>query len=487
MKTINESITDSLDPEVCRRARLSRDTRFDGEFYLGVSTTGIYCRPICPARNPRESNVTYYRSAAQAAQAGYRPCMRCRPESAPGSPAWQGSRTTVNRALKLIQQGALNTGSSAALAARLGVGERYLRKLFERELGVSPRVVAQTERLLFAKKLLTETELSITDIAFASGFGSTRRFNSFILEQMRCTPSSLRRKRQTQGAAGDGVRVELQLKYRPPLDWAGMLYYFDRHAVPAIESASNECYRRSFTLEKESGWFCARNDAASQALNVEVHVSSANILMAVVERLRAVFDLNASPQKICGHFDTDPAMADLADRFPGTRSLVAWSPFEAAVRAVIGQQVSLAGASTVLNQIIQRCGRATEFSDGPNHFFPTPAQMLDLAEEPLPMPGRRRTTLFKVCEYYNSTECTDADQPWQQLLSLPGIGPWTSDMIAMRGYGQPNVFPASDLVLLKAANALGLPGKMRALEEHATRWQPWRAYAANLLWRSYSP
>jgi AraC family transcriptional regulator of adaptative response / DNA-3-methyladenine glycosylase II len=486
METLMSNST-TLDPDVCRRARLSRDVRFDGEFYLGVATTGIYCRPVCPARSPSEINVSYYRSAAQAAQAGYRPCMRCRPESAPGSPAWQGSRTTVNRALSLIRDGALNSGSSAALAARLGVGDRYLRKLFERELGVSPSVVAQTERLLFAKKLLTETRLSITDIAYASGFGSTRRFNSFIREQMQCTPSSLRKARQPRLAQDAGVQVRLQLSYRPPLDWQSLLNYFSRHSIAPLERVEGESYIRNFTLDGEQGWFNATNDECNNSLIVDVYVTSGNILMPVVARLRTLFDLNACPDDIRTALAENPQLRPLVERFPGVRSPVAWSPFESAVRAVVGQQVSLAGAATVLARLIERCGDVAKFEGGSTHLFPTPAQILTLADVPLSMPRRRQQTLMTVCEYYDSKHSEEDEQPWKALLDLPGIGPWTADMIAMRGYGLPDAFPATDLVLLKAAEALGLPGKAPALSEQATQWQPWRAYAANLLWRSYSP
>ncbi len=490
MNAMTDSLFDSnsgaLDSEVCRRARLARDVRFDGEFYLGVSTTGIFCRPVCAARSPRESNVTYYRTAAQATKAGFRPCLRCRPESAPGSPAWQGTRTTVDRALTLIRQGALNSGNTEQLADRLGVGERYLRKLFQRELGVSPSTVAQTERLLFAKKLLAETELTITEIAYASGFGSTRRFNSFIRESMHCTPSSLRLDRQRKSSTDQGVRVQLRLQYRPPLDWAGLLNFYARHAISGVEHISDNSYTRSFRHGDEEGWMRVRDMPKGRALQLDLSLASATMLMPVADRVRTMFDLNANPQTISQQLSQDAGLDKLVTQFPGTRSPVNWSTFEAAVRAVVGQQVSLAGARTVMGDIVARSGERTTLAGAPEYLFPTPEQILSLESERLSMPRSRQATLMEVARYYATAAPSREESPWSALLNLRGIGPWTADMLAMRGYGQPDVLPVNDLVLIKAAAALDIAADARQLMAASHAWRPWRSYAANLLWRSFS-
>ncbi len=312
----------SLDPEVCRRARVSRDARFDGEFYLAVRTTGIYCRPICPARAPAEKNVRYFRSAALAAQAGFRPCLRCRPESAPNSPAWNGSSTTVQRALQLLSQGALNEGSLADLALRLGVGERYLRKLFQRELGVSPQALALNQRLLFAKKLLAETTLPVTDVAFAAGFGSVRRFNSAVQKQFRLPPSALRGRRSVTTASAN---IELQLHYRPPYDWEGVADFFTRHAIAGVEFVTPRSYRRNITLGGASGSFEVSPMAGKDALRLELQLADHSLLLPIVTRVRRMFDLDANPAAIQPGAGAGPAAGTAAaavSRYSRNRTLV---------------------------------------------------------------------------------------------------------------------------------------------------------------------
>ena len=277
----------TLDPTICRKARLSRDPRFDGQFFLAVTSTGIYCRPICPARPPRERNVRYYRTAAEAAQSGYRPCLRCRPESAPDSPAWRGTSTTVQRALCLIGEGALNEQSMGDLSARLGVGERYLRKLFQQQLGVSPSAVAQTQRVHFAQKLLLETQLPISDIAWASGFGSLRRFNAASQQRFGCSPGQLRRKNQRRKLPGGSI--ELQLSYRPPYDWEGVLAFFQRHALNGIESVEAGCYRRNLQklrMGEDQGQVRVRQHPRKHALTLELDLPDPGQLMWVTARIR---------------------------------------------------------------------------------------------------------------------------------------------------------------------------------------------------------
>jgi AraC family transcriptional regulator of adaptative response / DNA-3-methyladenine glycosylase II len=461
-----------LDRETCRRARLSRDHRFDGEFFLAVRTTGIYCRPVCPARPPAEKNVSYFRSAAEAAAAGYRPCLRCRPEAAPGSAAWQGSSTTVRRALQLIRQGALNEGKLGLLADRLGVGERYLRKLFQRELGVSPRTVALNHRLLFAKQLLAETPMPVTEVAFAAGFGSVRRFNSTFQEQLRLTPGEVRR-RASSSRPGSGLR--LQLHYRPPYDWPGVIAFFQRHAIEGVEQVTAESYGRNIRLEGATGAIRVRPEKNRHALQLEIKMPDHRLLMQVVARVRRMFDLDANPGAIAGVLGADEDLAGLLAETPGVRSPGHWSLFESAARAVIGQQVSVAAARTVC----ARLALATTTPGEPT-CFPAPEAIAALDDAHFPMPGRRRETLRRLCHRFNEAS---SDLEPDSLADIPGIGPWTLEMITLRGIGDPDVFPARDLGLEKAWTR-HRPNDTELARHAEAHWRPWRSYAANLFWRS---
>lgn len=454
------------DPETCRRARLSRDPRFDGEFFLAVRTTGIYCRPVCPARQPAEKNVQYFREAAQAAAAGFRPCLRCRPEAAPGSPAWQGSGTTLNRALALINGGALNEGSLVELADRLGVGERYLRKLFQRELGISPLAVAQNRRLLFAKQLLVETNLDMTEIAFAAGFGSVRRFNSAVRDSFGVPPSGLRRQRVAPESG-----ITMQLQYRPPYDWEGVIDFFARHAVDGVEEVSAGAYRRRFDCDGGNGELTVRPLPGKHALLLTLELPRATNLMPIVAQVRRMFDLDANPQAIAEILWRNEALRPLVKRYPGIRSPLCWSATEASIRAIVGQQVSIQAARTVCARLAAACGDSAA--------FPAPAAIAALDDSHFAMPGRRRDSLRAACRLL-----AEGEPPalLEALGQLPGIGPWTQAMVAMRGLGDPDIFPPRDLGLIRAWEALD-PAR-EPLDAAAIQWRPFRAYAANLLWRS---
>lgn len=463
-----------LDSALCRRARLSRDPRFDGEFYIGVRSTGIYCRPICPARTPAEKNVSYYRLASQAAQAGFRPCLRCRPESAPASPAWQGTSTTVRRALHLIAEGALNRGPLAMLAERLGIGERYLRKLFEKELGVSPAAVAHNQRLLFARKLITETTLPMTEVAYASGFGSVRRFNSAMRSQFRMAPQDLRRKKNQHTAQG---AIALLLHYRPPYDFDGVLALFARHAIEHVEAVGDTHYCRHIALENSRTSFSVSHAPEKKALRLEIALADPLALMPIVARVRRMFDLDANPDSIAAVLGHDKALAPLIRANPGVRSPVYWSLFESSVRAIVGQQVSTAAARNVLH----RLAAATQPGDD-KRVFPTASQLAALNDEHFPMPGRRRDTLRALSLDYSGRESA---LDLEALARFAGVGPWTVALVAMRGAGHSDAFPHKDLGLEKAWAQLTDDNSL-TLTEHAKQWRPWGAYAANLLWRSLS-
>ena len=348
----SDAVNQTLDPETCRRARLSRDPRFDGEFYLGVTTTGIYCRPVCPARLPAEKNVRYFRHAAQAAEAGFRPCLRCRPETAPDSPARAGSTTTVNRALTLIRGGALNEGSVPDLAERLGVGERYLRKLFQRELGLSPQAVAHNHRLLMARQLIAETGLPLIDVAQAAGFGSVRRFNSAIQDAYG-VPASAMRRRKSAGTRRD--RVRLELCYRPPYDWEGVIDYFRRHAVTGVETVTDAHYARRTRLGSGYATLEVCPVARRDALELTLSLPATTNLMPIVTTVRRMFDLDANPTVIGESLSADPLLGPLIIDNPGVRSPGCWSPAESAVRAIVGQQVSTAAARSICGRFASAC------------------------------------------------------------------------------------------------------------------------------------
>ena len=452
---------------------MSRDPRFDGEFYIGVSTTGIYCRPICPVRLPAERNVRYFRSAAEAAQCGFRPCLRCRPESAPGSPAWRGSSTTLQRALKLIDEGALNGGSLPQLATRLGIGERYLRKLFEQHLGVSPHAVALNQRLLFAKKLLAETQLPLTEVALAAGFGSVRRFNSAVQQQFRLTPTQMRR----QHRAGAGAaKIQLQLHYRPPYNWGLVAGFFARHAIDGLEQVTATSYQRNLVVDGVPGSIRVSPARTGHALQLELDMPDHKKLMPLVARIRRMFDLDANPEAINQVLGEDSRLRPLLSQSAGLRSPSHWSLFESCIRGVVGQQVSVAAARTVLARLVASC-----HPDSQKASFPTPAQLLELPLEKLPMPGKRRETLRRVCSLFDESA---ADPPIESIAALTGIGPWTVDLVSMRGLGHPDSLPVKDLGLIRAWQ--NLPGTATSLSEVQHAWRPWRSYAANLLWQSLS-
>jgi len=462
----------TLDRDACRQARLSRDPRFDGEFFFGVSSTGIYCRPICPARAPAEKHVAYFSSAALAAKAGFRPCLRCRPESAPDSPAWLGTSVTVHRAVGLIQEGALNQGSVASLCARLGIGERYLRKLFQREMGISPQELALNQRLLFAKKLLAETDLSVTDVAYAAGFNSIRRFNSAIREHFRLKPGQLRRHSKTPAR---GARdIVLKLGYRPPYDWTGVLGFFRRHAVSGVEQVSATHYYRIVELAGENGEIQVSHDPAGNAVQLGLKLSEPGQIMPLVSRIRRMFDLDANPQVISHSLCRDRWLSPLIEAFPGIRSPGYGSLYEAAFRAIVGQQVSTSAARTVCAKIA--AAGAAERAHFP---FPSAEAVPGLDDNNFAMPGRRRESLRLMCRAFADTESPSLEQ----LGQIRGIGPWTVAMAAMRGTGDPDIMPFSDLGLQQAWSALG--ADTIELNDHAASyWRPWRSYAANLLWRS---
>ncbi len=486
-----------LDPAICSSARLARDRRFDGRFYTAVKTTGIFCRPICPARPPLERNVTYYTTAAEAASAGYRPCLRCRPDAAPGSPAWGLVSTTVQRALKLMRS-EREAQSVETLAERLGVSSRYLRRLFAEHLGVSPLAVWQSERALFAFSLLRDTNLPVSEIAYEAGFNSLRRFNGVFKQIYRRTPSDVRREKGAGGVAGTvagtgGTVTRLYLDYRPPLDWPRLLEFFGARALAGVEQVEGEVYRRSFALEQFRGVLRVRNEGARSRLVVEVSGEGAGAALYLLnQRLRRLFDLDADTEEIAAVLARDPLLAKQLERSPGVRLPGAWDPFEYALRAILGQQISVAAATTIAGRLVARYGESfVDHKGEEHHLFPTAERLAEAQFDNLGLTRTRAQTLREfVAETLdgrvNFAEA-ELDDWCKQVTALPGIGDWTAQYIAMRGLSMPDAFPASDLGILQALGANGEKAKPKQALARAENWRPWRAYGALLLWQSLKP
>jgi AraC family transcriptional regulator of adaptative response / DNA-3-methyladenine glycosylase II len=466
-----------LDRQTCRRARLARDARFDGRFFVGVRTTGIYCRPVCAARPPRESNVEYFPSAAAATQAGFRACLRCRPKTAPGTPAWSGASATVSRGLRLIAQGALDGDNVDGLASRLGVGARHLRRLFTDHLGAPPISVMQTHRLLAAKLLIDETDLPLTSIAMAAGFGSVRRFNAAFLASYGRSPGALRR----LAARPAGARYRFELRYRPPFDWAAIIGFLAPRAIPGVERVAADGYRRAIVVDGHAGWLEVR-PGGGHALRLAVELPDPVRLLRVVSRVRRMFDLDADPMTINGHLARDPALAPLVRRRPGLRVPGCWDWFELGVRAILGQQVTVAGATTLAGRLVQQFGRPLSAGiDGVTHAFPRPGDVSEADVSAIGVPRARAEALRQFARAAASN-ALNLDMPPSEFVAramdIPGLGPWTAQYIALRALADPDAFPASDLGLLRAT---GCPTP-RALEKRSEGWRPWRAYAAMHLW-----
>lgn len=482
-----------IDAELCEKARLSRDARFDGRFFIGVVTTGIYCRPVCPVQPPKKKNVRFYPTAAAAAEAGFRPCLRCRPESSPGTPAWCGTSATVSRGLRMIEAGALDDGSVDDLAERLGVGARHLRRLFLQHLGATPIAIAQTRRLHFAKKLIDETQLSMSEIAFSSGYGSIRRFNSTFQKTYGRPPIELRRARLEPTPNGSSEVFKFQLAYRPPYDWNAIARFLAAHATPGVESASEHFYRRSIVLNGKAGWIEVRKAKGKDALELLVRFSDSRGLFEIVERVRRMFDVAADPEEIANCLRGDRVLRPLVKARPGLRLPGAWDGFETAVRTILGQQVSVAGATTLAGRLVNRFGESLNGSgaDGLTFLFPTPEKLARADLSAIGLPKSRAEAIRGLARavaegriVFGST--ITLDEFVERMVTLPGIGDWTAHYVAMRALGEPDAFPAADLALIKMFSTEEKAITVRELIARAEAWRPWRGYAAMHLWKEYT-
>jgi len=472
------------DEEVLYRALRRKDVRFDGRFFVGVVTTGIYCRPVCPAKAALRKNIRFYPHPAAAEAAGFRPCRRCRPETAPGSPPWLGPAAVVGRALRLLEHGATEEGL-AAFASRFGVGERQLRRLFVRHLGASPGQILRTRRIHFARQLVVETTMPLTEVALAAGFGSVRQFNAAYRETFARTPTEARRRRHQ--AALDAP-LELRLPYRPPLAWKELLAFIAARAIPGVESVRDGAYRRTFDVEGRAGVVEVRPSGDEGRLVLAVRGGSPRALFELVRRLRRQLDLDADPVSIAEQLGASAALAPLVRARPGLRVLRAFDPFETLVRVVLGQQISVRAATTLAGRLVERFGAPFAGDPDLQRLFPEPTDLQDAPLEEIGLPAARAEALRGLArQVVEGTLPLDGSAELEELVralcAVPGVGPWTAHTLAMRVAGEPDAFPASDLVLRQAGAGPGRPPLAPAeLEAKAEPWRPFRAYAAMHLW-----
>jgi AraC family transcriptional regulator, regulatory protein of adaptative response / DNA-3-methyladenine glycosylase II len=478
-----------LDHEACYRAISTRDARFDGRIFIAVRTTRIYCRPICPARTPKRENVTFFATASAAQEAGYRPCLRCRPESSPDLGAWRGTSNTVSRALALIGEGALDGEAVDALAERLGIGERQLRRLFRQHIGASPIAVAQTRRVLFAKQLIVETTMPMADVALAAGFSSIRRFNATFHSLYQRPPRELRRSKLTDAEQTGAEGITLKLPYAPPYDWDAMIDFLGARAIRGIEAVdARRCYRRSIALDGAQGVICVEPDDQESALRVSIRFPQVSALAGIVRRVRRIFDLSADPLSIRDDLGRDPLLAPLVAKCPGLRVPGAWDGFEVAVRAILGQQITVAAAVKLAAKLVAEYGEPLRSvcGDGLTHIFPTPDRIAQASL--LGMPAARAQALSSVATAASAnpnffSPSQTLEDAIAKLRSIRGIGEWTAQYIAMRVLSEPDAFPAADIVLLRAlTQADGGRPSYAEVVARAEAWRPWRAYAAQHLW-----
>lgn len=479
-----------LDPDHCYVAVQSRDQRFDGWFVTAVRTTGIYCRPSCPAITPKRANVDFFPTAAAAQQRGFRACKRCRPDASPGSPEWNTRQDVVARAMRLIADGVVERDGVGGLARRLGYSERHLNRVFTDELGAGPLAVARAQRAHTARLLVETTSMPLTDAAFAAGFGSVRQFNDTIQQVFATSPSRLRAVARRvspvvdAASAAGAVSVSVRLPVRQPFAAADVMAFIGDRSIPGSESWDGETYRRS--LDLPSGHGAVALAAHHDHVAARVDLVAWSDLAVAVQRIRRLLDLDADPMAVDHALASHPELASFVTSTPGRRAPASVDPFETAVRAIVGQQVSVAGARTVAARIVAAVGEPCNIVGDVTHLFPTAERLVEAPDSAYSMPAARRDTIRRL-----ATAVADGDVELhvgvdpavarQQLLALRGIGPWTADYVVMRGLGHPDTFLASDLGVRHALNRLG------ADVDTADAWSPWRSYAVHHLWASLAP
>jgi AraC family transcriptional regulator of adaptative response / DNA-3-methyladenine glycosylase II len=479
-----------LDDEQCYRAAQSRDSRFDGCFITAVKTTGIYCRPSCPAMTPRRHNVEFFVTAAAAQQHGYRACKRCRPDASPGSPEWNVRADVVGRAMRLIADGLVDREGVAGLAARLNYSERQINRLLTTELGAGPLALARAQRAQTARTLIETTSMPITQIAFASGFASVRQFNDTIREVFASSPTELRGSRQPIAAGGT---LSLRLPYRAPLDAESIFSFLGDRAVPGIEAWDGETYHRSLRLNHGNAVIALSagpSAPGASAVMCTLHLDNVADAQAAVQRCRRLLDLDADPNTVETHFSEDPILAPLVRKRPGLRSPGHPDGVELLTRAVLGQQVSVKGARTLAARLVAAAGEALAAPVAAvTHAFPSAEAIASCDPTDFAMPAARGRALIHACEQLASGQLvidvgSDREELSRQLESMPGIGPWTAGYVALRALGDPDVFLPTDIGVRNALRSIGVDATPTAAARLSESWRPWRSYALHHLWAS---
>lgn len=473
-----------LDADACYRAVQGRDRRFDGMFYIGVRTTGIYCRPSCPAMTPGRQNVTFHPSAAAAQGAGYRACKRCLPDATPGSPEWDLHADLAGRAMRLIADGTLEREGVDGLAGRLGYSSRHLNRLLVDAYGAGPLALARSRRAQIARTLIETSSMTLSDVAFAAGFASIRQFNDTIREVYASTPSQLRSRRSRAVAGAMTVRLGV----REPYDGAAMLRFLTARAVPGVEAADETGYRRTLRLPHGPGVVHARLiDRPTGVVPCEFALSDARDLAPAVERTRRLLDADADPAAITAHLGADPHLGAVVRQAPGLRVPGHVDGWEAAVRAILGQQVTVVGARRLATSFVERRGTPLTLESDLTHLFPDAAALTEISTEAWSMPGARVRALESLGRAVVDgrvvlDRSADRDEVRAAMMALPGIGAWTVSYVAMRALGDPDVFLPTDVGVRRGAERLGLPGRPDEIATVANAWRPWRSYALMYLW-----
>lgn len=464
--------------EVYYKAMLSRDYRFDGKFFIGVKTTGIYCRPICPAK-PKFENVEFFKDAISAEKAGYRPCLRCHPEYSPETMSWPGKSLIVQRALALISENAMFEIDIEAFARKLKVSARHLRRLFEDEIGLSPKQVSDVHRLNFAYKLTNETHLPLTQVALASGFGSLRRFNDAFKNRYGHSPRLIRKsKKSTENV------FQLCISYRPPFDWNSLLHFFSRHQIPFIETITQDSYERIFHEKRAIGLLTVHNNELKNQLELKVLTKDPTVLFNVVNHVRKMFDLNSDPLLIGNHFADNPYLNELWREFPGLRIARGWDPFEIAIGTILGQVVSVEQATRLMKTLIESYGEKIKhpITSEERYLFPTPEVLVKASLDEVKTTSKRKETIREICQALIAGKMSFSENPEdlkKQLLTIKGIGNWSAEYISLRGLGDTNAFPKDDLILKRALT-------LTAGQFDLSHVQPWKGYLAIYLWKKYA-
>jgi AraC family transcriptional regulator of adaptative response / DNA-3-methyladenine glycosylase II len=486
----NTSDTD-LEPDICWQAMQSRDRRFDGRFFVAAVTTGIYCRPICPAPFAKPNNISLFPCAAAAEAAGFRPCHRCRPETAPGTPAWVGTSAVVSRALRLIWEGALDAGDIESLAKRVGIGSRQLRRLFIEHLGVPPIKIAITHRLHFARNLIEETNMAMAEIAVNAGFRSIRAFNHAVRTTAGQSPSELRRLRGDLAVSSRRGEFAMRLLYRPPFNWSALIAFLKSRATPGVERVEENLYQRTIESEGGAGVISVSPAPDDDCLVVRVALPKYEGLLRVVERVRRVFDLGADPLQIAAHLSHDPQLKPFLDRRPGIRVPGVWDGFEVAVRTVLGQRLTAVDSNKIAAELVQNFGRPVQtFVEGLTHLFPRPEDLADAEVTILGVPEESATAINTLSRAVSKNDLNfDTARNLQDTMSnlrAIGIADEASHYIAMRAFGEPDAFPLDNQELKIWLSERDSPEFSDNVLSVIEAWRPWRAYAAMHLWAAHT-